>query len=157
MAEESSRLRALIMTRSGTMEVSALSREVGVLDILVRECVCGAHVRTQGDHPFNVKVLEKESPASLMTGEFTRVFYIRKIFVVSNNGNREGGALKIMFSLRKSKNDCEEFAVIDIIVSFSKGEHFREVSTRMQVIINIFCMRIASMVRREASVMMKKG
>ena len=64
-------------------------------------------------------------------GEFTRVFYIRKIFVVGNNRNRERGALKIMFPLRKSKNECEEFVVVDIIVAFSEGECFKEVSIRI--------------------------
>ena len=110
----------------------------GVLGILARESTCGAHTRTWGDHPFNVKVLEKESPTSLTMGEFTRVFYIRKIFVVGNNRNRERGALKIMFPLRKSKNECEEFVVVDIIVAFSEGECFKEVSIRIQVTINIF-------------------
>ena len=105
--------------------------EGGVLDIFVRESICGAHMRTWRDHPFNVKVLEKESPTSLTVGEFTRVLYIRKIFVVSNDGNGERGALKIVFSLRESKNDCKEFVVVNIIVVFSEGECFREVSTRM--------------------------
>ena len=105
--------------------------EGGILGIFARESVCGAHTRTRSDHPFNVKVLEKESPMSLTTGEFTRVLYIRKIFVVSNDGNGERGALKIVFSLRESKNDCKEFVVVNIIVVFSEGECFREVSTRM--------------------------
>ena len=48
--------------------------EGGVLGIFARESIRGAHTRTQGDHPFNVKVLEKKSPTSLTTGEFTRVF-----------------------------------------------------------------------------------
>ena len=103
----------------------------GVLGILARESIRGAHARTQGDHPFNVKVLEKESPTSLMTGKFMRVLYIRKIFVVGNDGNGERGALKIMFSLRESKNNCKEFAVVNIIVAFGKGDCFREVSTGM--------------------------
>ena len=101
------------------------------MGIFVRESVRRAHTRTRGDHPFNVKVLEKESPTSLTVGEFTRVLYIRKIFVVGNNGNGERGALKIIFPLKKSKNDCKEFTVVNIIVAFSEGEHFREVSTRM--------------------------
>ena len=101
------------------------------MGIFVRESIHGAHTRTWGDHPFNVKVLEKESPMSLMTGEFMRVLYIRKIFVVGNNGNGERDALKIMFPLRQSKNDCKEFMVINIIVAFGKGERVREVSTRM--------------------------
>ena len=105
--------------------------EGGVLGIFARESVCRAHTRTQDDHPFNVKVLEKESPMSLTTGEFTRVFYMRKIFVVGNNGNGKRGALKIMFPLRKSKNNCKEFMVVNIIVAFGEGERFREVSTRI--------------------------
>ena len=66
--------------------------EGGVLGIFARESVCGAHMRTWDDYPLNVRVFEKESPTSLTTGEFTRVFYIRKIFVVGNDGNGERGA-----------------------------------------------------------------
>ena len=105
--------------------------EGGVLGIFARESICKAHTRTQGDHLFNVKVLEKESPSSLMMEEFTRVLYIRKIFVVGNDENRERGALKIMFPLRESKNDYKEFAVVNIIVAFGEGECFRKISTRM--------------------------
>ena len=101
------------------------------MGIFARESICKAHTRTQGDHLFNVKVLEKESPSSLMMEEFTRVLYIRKIFVVGNDENRERGALKIMFPLRESKNDYKEFAVVNIIVAFGEGECFRKISTRM--------------------------
>ena len=64
----------------------------GILGILARESICRAYARTQDDHPFNVKVLEKESPMSLMIGKFMKVLYIRKIFVVGNDGNGERSA-----------------------------------------------------------------
>ena len=97
----------------------------------MRKSICRTHTRTWGDHPFNVKVLEKKSPTSLTTREFTRVLYIRKIFVVGNDGNGERGALKIVFPLRESKNDCKKFTVVNIIVAFGEEECFREVSTGM--------------------------
>ena len=127
------------------------------MGIFARESVCGAHMRTQDDHPFNMKVLEKESPTSLTVEEFMRVLYIRKIFVVSNNGNGERGALKIMFPLKKSKNNCKEFVVINIIVAFGEEECFREVSQGCRSPLASFCMRTVPKARREASVMMKRG
>ena len=78
-----------------------------------------------------MKVLEKKGPMSLMTREFLRIPYIQKIFVVGNDGNRKKGALKIVFSLRKSENDSKEFVVINIIVAFGERECFREVGTRI--------------------------
>ena len=101
------------------------------MGIFVRESVCRAHTRTWGDHPFNVKVLEKKGTMSLMTREFLRILYIQKIFVVGNDGNGEKGALKIVFSLRKSENDDKEFVVVNIIVALGEGECFREVGTRI--------------------------
>ena len=41
--------------------------------IFARKSICRAHLRTWGDNPFNVEVLEKERPASLTTREFARV------------------------------------------------------------------------------------
>ena len=41
--------------------------------ILARKSVCKAHLRTWGDDPFNVEVLKKEGPVSLMMREFARV------------------------------------------------------------------------------------
>ena len=105
--------------------------EGGVLGIFARESIHGAHMRSRGDHPFNVKVLEKKSPMSLAVREFSRILYIKKIFVVGNDGNGERGALKIVFPLRESKNDGKEFMVINIIVVLGEGECFREVGTRM--------------------------
>ena len=101
------------------------------MGIFARESVHRAHIRTRGDHPFNVKVLEKKIPTSLMTREFSRILYIRKIFVVGNDGNGERDALKIVFPLRETKNDSKELTVINIIVALGEGECFREVGTRM--------------------------
>ena len=41
--------------------------------IFVRKSVCRAHLRTWGDNPFNVEVLEKERSASLTMREFVRI------------------------------------------------------------------------------------
>ena len=41
--------------------------------ILARKSVCRAHLRTWGDDPFDMEILEKERPASLTTRKFARV------------------------------------------------------------------------------------
>ena len=41
--------------------------------IFARKSICRAHLRTWGDNPFDMEVLEKEGPVSLMTREFVRV------------------------------------------------------------------------------------
>jgi len=47
---------------------------------------------------------------------------VGKILVVSENLDREGGAVKVMSEGFKSTNYGEEFAVIDVIVSFCLRE-----------------------------------
>ena len=64
-------------------------------------------------------------------GEFTRVLEIRQVLVVGDKSNRMGGALNILAPFSESENDCEEFAVINIIVSFSGKESAGKVGARV--------------------------
>ena len=43
-----------------------------------------------------------------------------------------------MFPLVESKDDCELFPVVDVIVPFSEREHLGEVGTGVKVAIDIF-------------------
>ena len=48
----------------------------GVEVISPGESISGSHVGPRGDFPDEIKVLKKEGPASLSSGEFARVFEI---------------------------------------------------------------------------------
>ena len=43
--------------------------------------------------------------------------------MINDDRDRVWGALEILLPFRKCKDDSEEFPVIDVIVSFSWGEH----------------------------------
>ena len=87
----------------------------------------------RGDLPDDIKVLEKERSVSLLPREFVRVLEIGQVLVVGEDRDRVRGPLEILLPFHKSKDDCEEFPVIDIIVPLSQGEGFGEVCTGMKV------------------------
>ena len=65
--------------------------------------------------------------------EFVRIFKIRQILMVSENRDRMGGALQILFPFSQGKDDSKKFPIIDVIVLLCSGEGFGEVSTRVEV------------------------
>ena len=60
-----------------------------------------------------------------------------QVFMVGKDLNRKRGAMKIMTPCFESANDSEEFAIINIIVSFCRGERLGEVGARMPVSVSI--------------------
>ena len=68
-----------------------------------------------------------------MTGEFLRVFQIRQVFMISEDGNQVGSSLEMLFPFSKGRDDSQKLLVIDIIVSFHEGESLGKVSARMKV------------------------
>ena len=48
----------------------------GIQVILSRKGICGSHLCPWGNLPDNVKILEKEGPASLATREFARILEV---------------------------------------------------------------------------------
>ena len=48
----------------------------GIQVILSREGISGSHLRPRGNLPDNVKILEKEGPASLVTRELARILEV---------------------------------------------------------------------------------
>ena len=48
----------------------------GIQVIFVREDICRSHLGSRGNLPDDVKVLEKEGPASLAMREFTRILEV---------------------------------------------------------------------------------
>ena len=57
--------------------------------------------------------------------------------MIGDDGDSKRSSLEVVFPLGESKNDRKQFSVINIVVSFSKGECFGEVGTGMKVAIDI--------------------
>ena len=59
----------------------------GVEVISLGESISGSHVSSRGDLPDEIKVQKKEGPASLLSGEFVRVFEIGEILMIGEDGD----------------------------------------------------------------------
>ena len=107
-------------------------REEG--DVGVVGVVCGEEVGLAGegigtrkkfagdmDH-FQVKVGEVDKPTRLAAVERLGLVEIGKVLVVSEDLYREGGTVEIVAPRLQGANDGKEFSVINIIVSFGRGE-----------------------------------
>ena len=57
--------------------------------------------------------------------------------MVGDDGNRVGRSLYVLAPLGEGKNDCKEFSVVDVIVSFGGEEGAGEIGTRMEITIGI--------------------
>ena len=57
--------------------------------------------------------------------------------MISDNRDRIGGSLQIMFPFRESKDNSKKFPIIDIIVTFCWQEDFEEVDTRVKIPIGV--------------------
>ena len=77
------------------------------------------------------KVLENLDPSGLTTGEFLRGFPVLKVFVVGTYLDLVRGSFEVVTPFFKSANDGQEFAVVNIIIPFSRVEAFRIESTRV--------------------------
>ena len=57
--------------------------------------------------------------------------------MIGNDGDRMRSALDVLPPLREGKDYCEEFPIVDVIVSFGGEESTREVGAGMKVAISI--------------------
>ena len=94
----------------------------GVQMILPREGISRSHLHPQGDLPNDVKVLEKEGPVSLVMRKLARILEVGQVLMVSEDRDRMGGALQVLFPFCQGKDDGEKLSIIDIIVLFSGRE-----------------------------------
>ena len=58
--------------------------------------------------------------------------------MISDDGDRVRGSLKIVLPFREGEDDSKEFSVVNVIVVLDKGEDLREVGTGIKVTIGIF-------------------
>ena len=89
--------------------------------------------------------------------QFLWLTEVCQIFMVGEQGDGVTGALEVVAPVVQSVDDGEQFLIVDIIVSFSSGEHLREIGARMQVTLVILLHQYPPLAKREASVMMMKG
>ena len=57
--------------------------------------------------------------------------------MISDNSDRMGHALNILTPFSESKDDCKEFPIVDVVVSFSREKSTGEVGARMEIAISI--------------------
>ena len=60
----------------------------GIQVILSRKGISGSHLCPRSNLPDNVKILEKEGPASLAMREFVRILEVGQVLVVGEDGDR---------------------------------------------------------------------
>ena len=53
--------------------------------ILLRKGISGSHLCPRGNLPDDVKILKKEGPVSLATGEFVRVLEVGQVLMISED------------------------------------------------------------------------
>ena len=104
---------------------------------MAREGIGWGELCTREDFPGNIKVLEKEEPVRLPVGEFAGVLNIGQVLVVGDDSDWVRCSLDILPPFREGKDVREEFVIIDIIVPFSGEEGPREVSTGVEIAIDI--------------------
>ena len=73
------------------------------------------------DH-LEVKVGEVNEPASLSAIEQLRLAEVGEVLMVRKNLYWEGRAMKVVMPGFQGADDCEEFSVVDVIVSFGRRE-----------------------------------
>ena len=105
----------------------------GIQVILSREGIGGSHLCPWGNFPDDVKVLEKEGPASLATREFAQIFEVGQVLMVSEDRDGMWGALQVLLPFTQSKDDSKKLPIVDVIVAFHCREGLGEVCTRVKV------------------------
>ena len=105
----------------------------GIQVILSRKSISRSHLCSWGNLPDDVKILEKEGPASLATREFARVLQVGQVLMVGEDRDRMWGALQVLFPFAQSKDDSKKLSIIDVIVAFCCREGLGEVCAGVKV------------------------
>ena len=105
----------------------------GIEVVPPRESISRSHVGSRSGLPDEIKVLKKEGPAHLPSGEFVRVLEIGQILVIGVDRDREKSSLQVLFPLINGEDNSEELLIIYVIVAFGRGEGLGEVSTGVEV------------------------
>ena len=88
------------------------------------------------DH-LEIEVCKVNEPMSLVAVEILWLVEVCQVFMVSENLDWERGALEVVAPGSETSNDCKEFVIVDIVLSFSGGEQPGEVGVGVSVPISI--------------------
>ena len=94
----------------------------GIKVIPPGESISGSHVSPWGNLPDKIKVLKKQGPAGLPSGEFARILEIREVLVIGEDGDGVRSPLQVLFPFHKSEDNGEELSIVNVVVTFGRGE-----------------------------------
>ena len=69
-------------------------------------------------------VLHKHRPPSLLSEEILRRLEVRQVLMIHDDGDRVFGASQVLTPFLEGPYDCEQFVIIDIVVSLGWSEGF---------------------------------
>ena len=84
-----------------------------------------------------IEICKVKQPSCLATIKVLRLMEVCQVLVIHEDLDGEGGSMEIVSLGYQSMDDCEEFSVVDVIVSFHRNEQLREVGTGMPVVIRV--------------------
>ena len=88
------------------------------------------------DH-FDIKVSEVNEPARLSAVEHLGLSEVGEVLVISENLHGERRAMEVMAPGFQGADDGKEFTVIDVTVSFCRGERLGEIGTWVPVPVGV--------------------
>ena len=110
----------------------------GSVDLVVAgEGVGGGKFGTWENFPDYVEVLQEKRPSGLPAREFAGVFEVGQVLMIGNDSNRVRSTLDVLPPFREGKDDCEEFSIVDVVVSFSREEGTGEIGAGVKVSVRI--------------------
>ena len=109
----------------------------GIHFILPRLGIGWSHVDSLFYSPFDIQVLHEQLPASLLMSEVLGLFEVSQVLVVGDDSHWVLSSCEIVSPFFECLDDCQEFPIIDVVVSLGRGEGGRMVGTRVKVSIGV--------------------
>ena len=72
---------------------------------------------------------------SLSAGQVSWLLEVSQILVIHYDSHWMHSPSEVMLPFLQCVEDSKEFPIIDVIVSFSRREHLRVISTRVQIVM----------------------
>ena len=86
---------------------------------------------------FEVKISKVEQPLCLTMIEVLCLMEVCQVLVICKDLDGEREAMEIMSSGLQGTDNCKEFSVVDIVVSFCRNEQLREVGAGVPIPIGV--------------------
>ena len=102
-------------------------RVVGVEVRVAGECIRTSQEVAWEMDDLQVEVCKIKQPPGLVAVKVLGLMEVRQVLVVHKDLDREWGSMEVMSPGFQGVDDGEEFAVVDVVVSFSGDERLQEV------------------------------